>query len=75
MLANNIKIIICPEELVLYRIHTNNISTNQLAGIERTILINKYLFEKENVSFSNIFLSWIINNIKKLYYSVISFIK
>jgi len=75
LLANNVKIIICPENLVLYRIHTNNISTNQLAGIQRTLLINKHLFEKENVAVSNILFSWIVNNLKKLCYLVLSFLR
>jgi teichuronic acid biosynthesis glycosyltransferase TuaG len=75
LLANNVKIIICPENLVLYRIHSNNISNNQLAGVERTLLINKQLFEKENVAISNILFSWIVNYLKKLCYLMLSFIR
>ena len=75
LLAKNIRVVICNEELVLYRIHTNNISTNQLAGIQRTLLVNKNLFKTEKISFKNILLSFIINYLKKTYYFLKKFIK
>jgi teichuronic acid biosynthesis glycosyltransferase TuaG len=75
LLANNISITLCPEELVLYRIHTNNISNNMVAGIERTMLINNKLFENYKVSIILIIFSTFINNFKKLYYKLLKFIK
>uniref|UniRef100_UPI00404844E1 glycosyltransferase family 2 protein n=1 Tax=Algoriphagus sp. TaxID=1872435 RepID=UPI00404844E1 len=70
LLAGKISIVICPEELVKYRIHTNNISNNQIAGIHRTMLINKSLFDKENISLTNKLISFAINYFKLLYYSL-----
>jgi teichuronic acid biosynthesis glycosyltransferase TuaG len=72
LLANNIKIKYCDEPLVLYRIHQNNISTNQLAGIKRTLIINKLLFQTYNISISHKIMSYTINYIKYLYYFLIN---
>lgn len=75
LIANNIKFTLCPEELVLYRIHTNNISSNMFAGIERTMLVNKHLFLNENISLILIIFSTLINNFKRLYYKLLMFNK
>jgi teichuronic acid biosynthesis glycosyltransferase TuaG len=75
MLAKNITFTYCQEELVFYRIHLNNISNNHLAGIRRTLLINRNLFRQEKISICIIFSSYLINYLKLMIYRFISISK
>lgn len=70
MLAEEIKFCSIDENLVLYRIHNQNISKNLETGIKGTIKINRHLFHKYKISKWVMFQTEFIYLLKLVYYKL-----
>ena len=70
MLAEEVTFCSVKENLVLYRVHNQNISKNLEIGIKRTIKINRHLFKKYEISKRVILQTEIVYFLKLIYYKL-----
>jgi len=70
MLAEGVKFCSVEENLVLYRVHDQNISQDLVSGIKRAIKINRHLFQTYNLSKKIILRTEIAYFLKLVYHKI-----